>query len=374
LVHAAAAGSHGGDTTLMWLFAATAAAQLGSAGALLLWPGRIAAFAAAAVNGAAVLAWVGSRTVGLAGPLAGVEPVGTQDLIAAVLGAVATIAAVASLWSAREASPGRRRPASPAVVALTTSAVLLLAVPAMAAEHTHGDHDHDHAAAAHAHSDDAAHDHGDGAAHDHSDDEAHGGGAHGGDSADGVGAAADAGPIVSIDDPRLTKSQRREATALLTNSRVALGAFPDEAAVVAAGYRSIGDGRAVGRFEHFVHPGYMNDGRELDPGAIESIVLQKQADGSKRVMSAMYILERGKTMADVPDIAGSLTTWHDHQNLCWDESGTRLAGVLRDGVCVPGGTFRPTAPMLHVWVDDPPCGPFTGIEGHGGASCEHTHA
>jgi hypothetical protein len=118
----------------------------------------------------------------------------------------------------------------------------------------------------------------------------------------------------------------------------------------------------------------MRDGRELDPAAIESIVLQKQADGTKRVMSAMYILEPGTTMDDVPDIAGSLTTWHDHQNLCWDASGVRLAGVLRDGVCVPGGTFRPTPPMIHVWVDDPECGPFTGIEGHGGGTCEHSHS
>jgi hypothetical protein len=29
--------------------------------------------------------------------------------------------------------------------------------------------------------------------------------------------------------------------------------------------------------------------------------------------------------------------------------------------------------MLHVWIDDPACGPFTGIEGHGGVTCEHEH-
>lgn len=100
--------------------------------------------------------------------------------------------------------------------------------------------------------------------------------------------------------------------------------------------------------------------------------MQRQADGTKRVASAMYILEPGKTMGNVPEIAGSLTTWHDHQNLCWNDNG-RLAGLLVNGVCVPGGTFRPTPPMLHVWVDDPACGPFTGIEGHGGGDCSHSH-
>lgn len=102
-------------------------------------------------------------------------------------------------------------------------------------------------------------------------------------------------------------------------------------------------------------------------------MLQRQPDGvTKKVMSAMYILSPGTTMADVPDIAGELTVWHDHQNLCWDASGTRLAGIVIDGTCRPGGTFRGTSPMIHAWLEDTPCGPFSGIEGHGGG-CEHTH-
>lgn len=353
LVHAAAAGSHNGDTTLMWLFALTAAAQLAWATAAILRPGRAVAVAGALLNGGAALAWVASRTVGLVGPLAGVEAVGTQDLAAAILGGVAATGALLALRTASD------RPAHRAVPVLAGVCVLALAVPAMAADHTHGpSHEHGH-----------GHDGGVAAADDH----AHG--ARGGHShPKGNPNTTVTGPIVSLDDPRLTKQQRKAAQQLLDASRAALARFPDEAAVVAAGYRSIGDGRRVGGFEHFVNPAFMRDSRELDPDAIESIVLQRQADGSKKVVSAMYILEPGKTMADVPDIAGGLTTWHDHQNLCWDETGLRLAGVIIAGRCVPGGTFRPTPPMLHVWVDDPPCGPFTGIEGHGGGSCEHSHA
>ena len=148
--------------------------------------------------------------------------------------------------------------------------------------------------------------------------------------------------------------------------------FPDEAALIAAGYTSIGDGRRPGTFEHYVNREYVADGIELDPLRIESVVLQIEPDGSKKIASAMYILSPGKTLADAPDIAGSLTPWHDHQNLCWDETGTRLAGVLINGVCRPGGTFRGTAPMMHVWLENTQCGPFAGIEGHGGG-CEHTH-
>ncbi len=109
---------------------------------------------------------------------------------------------------------------------------------------------------------------------------------------------------------------------------------------------------------------------ELDARRIESIVARVNADGTKQVVSAMYILEFGKGMSDTPEIAGDLTTWHDHQNLCWE--GNRLGGRLVDGVCQPGGELRPTPPMLHVWMVPHPCGPFAGIEGHG-AGCGHTH-
>ena len=181
--------------------------------------------------------------------------------------------------------------------------------------------------------------------------------------------APPAGPIVSIDDARLTAAQQDAARTLLDATRAAMASFPDEAAVVAAGYQSIGDG--VTGFEHFVHAGYLDDGIDLDPARIESIVL-RLSGGVKTVESAMYILGPTATMADVPEIAGELTTWHDHQNLCWN--GLRVVGVTRaDGSC-PRGEFRATPPMLHVWLTDQPCGPFSGIEGVHGRGCgAHAH-
>lgn len=173
------------------------------------------------------------------------------------------------------------------------------------------------------------------------------------------------GPIISINDSRLTAAQSAAAVDLLARTKAAMHAFPDEAAVVAAGYISIGDG--VTGFEHFVNVGYLTDDHEVDPNHIESIVL-RVSGATKTVESAMYILSTGSTMADVPEIGGELTTWHDHQNLCWE--GIRVVAVTdADGNC-PRGEFRATAPMLHVWLTDQPCGPFAGIEGHG--SC-HSH-
>jgi hypothetical protein len=145
--------------------------------------------------------------------------------------------------------------------------------------------------------------------------------------------------------------------------------FPDVAAVEAAGYTSIGDGGIDG-YEHYVRASYLSDPFEVDPNHIESIVVKKNGDGTKTIVSAMYILSLGKTMADVPDIAGELTTWHDHQNLCWE--GLRVVGTTVNGVCTRG-VFIPTPPMLHVWMVDNPCGPFAGIDEHGGACVIHDH-
>jgi hypothetical protein len=173
------------------------------------------------------------------------------------------------------------------------------------------------------------------------------------------------GPIISVDDPRLTSAQRAAAIDLIDRTKAGMRGFTSEAAVVAAGYASIGD--ASSGFEHFVNWGYLSDTHEMDPNHIESIVMR--VSGSvKTVESAMYILAIGKTMADVPDIAGDLTHFHDHQNLCFDSN--RVVGLTRpDGTC-ERGTFFPTPPMLHVWIVDQPCGPFAGIEGSGhGSGC-----
>jgi hypothetical protein len=346
LIHAAAAGSHADEATLAWLFALCAVAQIGWAAAVLYRPRPAVIVGGIVLNAGCVVVWALSRTVDLGGPFGSVEQVGFQDLLAAVLAGVAVAGGLIARFGRRRVV---RRLDAPAVGAACVI-VLALAVPAMAATHSHSEgHAHDHPATGVG---------GDTHAHAHAE----------------TGFATDAtgGPIVSLDDPRLTTAQRARAERLLESTRTAMTSFPDEAAVVAAGYQWIGDGRRPGGFQHFVNRNYMRDGVELSPNHIESIVLRVNADGSKSVVSAMYILDPGTTLAEAPDIAGTLTPWHDHQNLCWDESGTRLAGIFVDGQCRPSGTRRGTAPMMHVWVDNPACGPFSGIEGHGG-SCEHTH-
>ena len=331
LAHAAAAADHAGHDSAVVVFILAAAAQVVIGAAVLVRPSRGVLIGAMGVNAGAALAWMVSRTAGLplVEGLAGREPVGAADVATTVAELVAVAAAV---LAARAPAAGHRR-LSPVLLLAVVPALVGLAVPSA----------HPHVGA--------------------------------GEVAAGHGHAVDlaADPVFSgADASHASATELEAAKRLIESTRAAVGAkFPDQAALLAAGHRSIGDG-LVTPFDHFIKPEYITDGRELDPERVESVVLERTPEGW-RVASAMYILEPGKTVADVPDVAGELTVWHDHQNLCWDRSGLRLAGLLVNGRCFPGGTLRATPPMLHVWLADHPCGPFAGIEGHGGG-CAHGHA
>lgn len=179
--------------------------------------------------------------------------------------------------------------------------------------------------------------------------------------------------ITSIDDPRLTQEQRERAQALIDASTAAMAQYAGfvgqtalRAALIQRGYASIGDSGTG--FEHFLNPVFYFDGIELDATKIESVVLQRLSNGQWVLGSVMYMLNDGDTMANVPEIAGSFTTWHDHQNLCWN--GLLVVGFVVNGVCT-SGVFRATPPMIHVWMTAQVCGPFSGIEGVHGETCSH---
>ena len=235
---------------------------------------------------------------------------------------------------------------------------------------------HDHAAVA----DDAAHDHtsvadvsSTGSDHQHSNASMSGSEAaatveHAHDP--GTPAALPSGPIVSVSDPRLSPAQQDAASKLLISSRSSIASFPNTTALAAGGYVSVGDNSSG--LQHWVNDAYMHDGREIDPTHIESFVVNVS---SGRTVGAMYTLEPGKTMANVPNIAGELTTWHVHQTICFSNTQIwRFVSFATNNSCPNGSSPRVVPPMMHVWSDDPPCGPFVGTEGHGTTSCAaHGH-
>ncbi len=330
LVHATAAGTHAGDNTLVALFAVTAVVQVVLGAALLARPDRRTLVAGAVVNLVVAGGWLVSRTTGIPmiEGLAQVEAVGLQDLMATVLEVAAGAAAIVAVRN-----PDRLPTSS------FSPLLALVLVPAMVGMVAPHDGSHGHEAGGHEHAASSL-------------------------AIDPVFSGGETG--------HATEAELKAAKRLIEETRKAVAAqFGDEAAVKAAGYTSIGDGFPISSFEHYIHAAYLEDGHELDPNRIESIVIQSTSSGDQ-VASAMYIMETGKTMADTTNLTyGGLASYHDHQNLCWDESGTRIAGFLLNGNCMPRGEFRPTPPMLHVWMKAHGCGPFSGLEGHGASCAAH---
>ncbi len=379
-VHAAVAGQHADHRALAYGFAACAVAQLLWSAAALLRPSRTVAVLGVVLAVGSIAAWAVTRLVAIPAidGLERVQPVGAQDVVVVAAQLVAAAAAGAALLRL-----GMRRTFAPAAAVLS----LAFAVPALAAPHAHDDPTHDHTAHDEVAHDEVAHDE---VAHEevaHDDGGLPNGGDHPHPSTP-AGASAPVGPTsdggvattpATVTDPGghsaapdrpPTADELARAAELVASTRAALAAYRTTDDAEAAGYRSIGDARTG--YEHFVNAALLADGRELDPAHVESLVFRVETDGSKTLVSGMYILETGRTLADVPEVGGPLTVWHDHQNLCWDGNG-RVVGLLLNGTCVPRGTFRPTAPMLHVWLVDHPCGPFAGVEGRGPAALLGSH-
>lgn len=349
IIHAAAAGVHNEHYALATLFAITAVVQLGWAAFVLHRPSRLLLVAGALLAFGAVAFWAVTKVwgIGFVEGLSGSQPADFQDSVATMLELIAGCAALRAVW--HPAVNGRRTMLVSRVAIVLGALALVAAVPASAAPHD-GDHDHGEVA--------------DGEGH--------------GDHGDGDGASVTVAGY-TFEHAGITDEQRDAAEQFVVDTRRALAETPywDYEAAIAAGYYSIGD--QVTGHEHLINGEYLGNDNVVDPNEIESLVYEVADNGTKKLVSAMYLMPPGSVMGEQPDIGGEVTKWHDHQNLCWGENG-RVSGILINGKCVPGGTFRPTPPMLHVWVTEHECGPFAGIEGGNlpggvgghGEGCDHS--
>ena len=381
VIHAAAVGIHAEHPTLSRLFVAVAAAQILVGLVTLVRGGRAVAAATAVVNGGAVVAWFVTRVSGISW-IEGLEQSEAPqfaDTVCAALGALAVGAAIVTL---RRGAGGTMR-ATPARLGLPAIGVAAVTVAAMlsGATHTHSsepgqDHSHDDAAG-----DDGAtttaHPHGDGPAT---------------TDADGHDAAAGHEPATVAYDPTqpidlsgvagVTPEQQAFAENLVAVNVVRLPQWADPAVAEAAGFHSIGD--ADSGHEHYVQWDWIDDDVWLDPDAPESLVYEPQPDGSKKLVSAMYMLPHDLALEDVPDDGGALMQWHVHDDLCLtaDPVAPQVEGLTSpDGTCRPPLVKLQEWAMIHVWIVPHECGPFAALEGIGAGSieegeerwCDHAH-
>jgi hypothetical protein len=347
-IHAAAIGVHSEHRQAVITFTIVAAVQLAWGILALLYANRWLALAGAVANGAAFVGWVMAKTsgIGFIDGMEASEKVQFADFTSAMMAAVAVIGAgLFVIAGMRAVSLGR---AALAVSAVVTAS---FAIPAMvsAGSHTHaGGHGHGGGEAA-------------GPQHGHG-----GGGSGGGDQHAAAIAPVKYDPTKPIDlggVPGVSPEQQARAENLIAITLARLPKYADYRTAEANGYSSIGD--AVTGDEHFINISYFDDGRLLDPDYPESLVYKPLPNGEKRLAAAMYMLEPDKTLDDVPDVGGKLTQWHIHNNLCFTSTG-RVAGLTdAQGGCRPGLNKGSQAPMLHVWIEPHPCGPFAALEGVG---------
>jgi hypothetical protein len=181
--------------------------------------------------------------------------------------------------------------------------------------------------------------------------------------------------------PDVTLQQQARAENLLAETLNRLPQWADYRTAEAAGYHSIGDG-ATGD-EHFLKWDATEDPYVLDPDHPESLVYNTR-NGGRELEAAMFMLNKGSTLNDVPDVGGALTQWHIHDNLCFtdDPVAPQIAGITSsNGPCPAGQVNFTPVPMMHVWITQNPCGPFAALEGVGAGqlkpgetrSCDHVH-
>jgi hypothetical protein len=140
--------------------------------------------------------------------------------------------------------------------------------------------------------------------------------------------------------------------------------WSDPATAEAAGFRSIGDG-STGH-EHYIQWDWIDDEVWLDADFPESLVYEPQPDGTKQLVSVMFMLPPDTPLDDVPDWGGALMQWHIHDDLCFtdDPDAPRVGSVTSvGGTCPPPLVKFPPAPMIHVWIVPHECGPFAALEG-----------
>jgi hypothetical protein len=370
LLHATVVSSHDGHGVAAGVYIGIAIFQVNWAALALAWPRRLVLAIGASVNAAIVVGYVFSRTSGISfiDGFQESESVGFTDAVATAFEVLLVAGAVQLLFAgmARRVWPASARGRATGFGAVGL-AVALVGIPAALAAPTQHDHGQSGETAAAAPSDDRA------------------GGSVAATHSHGTPAS-----VASEPGPAVTPEQQAAADKLLADTKAQLPQWADSAVAEAAGFRTIGD--SVTGNEHLINWNWINDDVVLDPNRPESLVYRPTPNG--RVLeAAMFMVRPGTADADLPDIGGTLTQWHIHNNLCMSpERMTNgapqrfVVGVTSNNGPCSFGERLPTAQMLHVWIVPNRCGPFSALEGIGGGqavtevqdpnadpSCQHSH-
>jgi hypothetical protein len=153
-----------------------------------------------------------------------------------------------------------------------------------------------------------------------------------------------------------TEQQKTAATQLVDDTRAGIARFADVNLAIADGYRPTTPLKAP--TVHYVNPKYARSGL-VDPEHPQALVYAN-ASGGSLLLGAMYMMPKANRLP--PEIGGSITEWHTHNNLCFLIPGLMIDGLESPfGTCPVGSINGPTPAMLHVWIVPNPAGPFADL-------------
>jgi hypothetical protein len=141
-----------------------------------------------------------------------------------------------------------------------------------------------------------------------------------------------------------TAAQQGAANQLVARTKATLAKYASLSAATAAGY--VPATNPQGRVVHYAHwQAARSDG--FDPSNPAFLVYANTLKGPV-LMGAMYLGPAPCTPG--PDVGGSLTQWHAHDNLCL--SGGRVVGrTSASGSCSSGTHNSSSYFVLHVWTE-----------------------
>jgi hypothetical protein len=149
-----------------------------------------------------------------------------------------------------------------------------------------------------------------------------------------------------------TAGQADAAADLAARTKAAVLRYRDIAVAESDGYRLSGAGQ--GLQVHLDNRDHQRDGRVLDPQAPEQLVYAIR--GSRSVLLGV-VYQLPVAGARGPAVGGSSTRWHAH-NICVGLLPPGFGAVNPFGTCPPFTIALTSPEMIHVWVVDPPGGPY----------------
>jgi hypothetical protein len=142
-----------------------------------------------------------------------------------------------------------------------------------------------------------------------------------------------------------TAAQKTAAAQLVSKTQASVAKYTSLSAATAAGYVPITNPK--GYEVHYANWQTVKSGDVLDPSNPSSLVYANTVNGPV-LLGAMY-LGAGPCQPG-PDVGGSLTQWHAHDNLCLSAAHQVIGRTTSAGTCSSGTHNTSTYFMLHVWV------------------------